>query len=197
MYTIGIDEAGRGALAGPISVGVVMIPKGFYPRLNSLPKLKDSKKLSARQRAAWFDYIKTDKRIIYATARVYPRTIERINISNSANLAASRAFERLIKNSGINLRNVNIFLDGGLYLGSKSHRGLGAKTIIRGDEKIVAVKLASIAAKVTRDNYMIKLQKRYPMYNLARHKGYGTMIHFSSIGKYGPKKIHRLTYLKN
>ncbi len=196
MYTIGIDEAGRGALAGPISVGVVLIPKGFYPRLSSLPKLRDSKKLSAKQRALWFNYIKNDKRIVYATARVYPRTIERINISNSANLAASRAFERLIKNSHINLRNVNIFLDGGLYLGLKIHKRLNTKTVIRGDEKIVAVKLASIAAKVTRDDYMIKLQKKYPMYSLARHKGYGTSLHFNSIGKYGPKKIHRLTYLK-
>lgn len=195
MNVIGIDEAGRGSLAGPVVVAAVVIPKGFYPRSSHLPKLRDSKKLSARQRELWFEYIKTHPNIFYASARVYPRGIEKKNISNSANLAASRSLEMLYRNAYARPYRDTISIDGSLYLDMNRHSDLNAKTIIRGDEKIVAIKLASIVAKVTRDAYMIRLHKRYPLYQFDLHKGYGTELHRKMIKKYGPSDAHRLTYI--
>ena len=193
MHTIGIDEVGRGALAGPIVVAAVSIPKGFYPRRTTLPKLRDSKKLNSTQRFLWFQYIKDHPKIAYSTARIYPRKIEKINIANCANLAAYRTFQKL--NSAP--RGVSVLLDGSLYLGSKFDQPAFAKTITRGDEKFVVIKLASIVAKVTRDRYMIKLSQRYPQYYFHLHKGYGTLAHRKMLRRFGPADTHRLTYLRN
>jgi len=195
MYTVGIDEAGRGALAGPVVVAVVAIPSSFTSRVRTLPRLRDSKKLSPIQRNVWFDYIKNTHDIFYTSARVYPGPIDRKNISVSANIAASRALDRMFERFGIHPRL--IMLDGSLYLHSTSHSDLNAKTIIRGDEKFVSIKLASIVAKVTRDTYMIRLNKKFPAYEFPRHKGYGTELHRSLINTHGPSSAHRLTYLKN
>jgi ribonuclease HII len=203
MYIIGIDEAGRGSLAGPIVVAAVSVPKGFYPRATALPKLRDSKKLNPNQRLLWFRYIRDHPHIIYTTARIYPRRIEKLNIANCANLAALRTLYKLIP--GLNhskfIRNSKllpaVFLDGSLYLGSKGKQPNFATTIIRGDEKFISIKLASIVAKVTRDNYMIRLHRKYPLYQFDRHKGYGTALHRNRINRFGPAQTHRLTYLKN
>jgi len=195
MYVIGVDEAGRGALAGPVVVGVVAIPKGFSPSKATLPPLRDSKKLSAHQRNIWFDYIKTHPDIFYTSASVYQASIDKKNIAKSANVAASRALDRIL---GRHVFTANsILLDGSLYLDSPRHNALHARTIIRGDQKFICIKLASIVAKVTRDGYMIRLHKKYPVYEFGRHKGYGTEIHRNMIQKHGPSDSHRLTYLKN
>lgn len=194
MCVVGIDEAGRGALAGPIVVAAVSIPRGFYPRRSSLPKLRDSKKLSPTQREVWFSYIKNHPDIVYTTARTYPRRIEKRNIANCANSAAFRCYNKII---GFINETEAVLLDGSLYLGGKTSQPSFAKTVTRGDEKLVVIKLASIVAKVTRDRYMIKLNKRYPEYQLHSHKGYGTLAHRRMIRRFGPAEIHRLTYLKN
>jgi len=240
-YIIGIDEVGRGALAGPVTVAAVILSKNFpikirvnpllilknkNPRLSASIKLRDSKKLSPRQRELWFEYIKTqinvdknaDKRrknisvnqrnnqhksaICYATASVSPKVIDRINISNAANLAATRAFNKLIRKQGIraSIHGSKVFLDGGLYLNKNSIRinqqnqYKSVSTIIKGDEKIPAIMLASIVAKVTRDRMMVKLHKKYPKYVFDRHKGYGTKKHIKAIKKYGPSPIHRKSF---
>jgi ribonuclease HII len=194
-YIVGVDEVGRGALAGPVVVAMVCVPKGFRTQNFGLGKLRDSKKLSAKKRERWFKFLQGHPKINYVLARVYPRAIERINISQAANLAAFRAFQRLIDVSGLSLNNCDIFLDGGLFLGKKN-RVVGAKTVIRGDEKIPAIKIASILAKVSRDRLMRRLAKRYPAYGFEKHKGYGTKKHRQAIKKYGPSEAHRLTFLK-
>lgn len=195
MYVLGIDEAGRGALAGPVVVGVVAIPRGFSPKSAALPPLRDSKKLSARQRNIWFDYIKMHPDLFYASARVYQASIDKNNIAKSANVAASRALDRIL---GRHVFTANsILLDGSLYLDSSGHKALHARTIIRGDQKFICIKLASIVAKVVRDGYMVRLHEKYPAYEFARHKGYGTELHRNMIQEYGPSDSHRLTYLKN
>jgi len=202
-YIIGIDEVGRGALAGNVTVAAVLLPRksqipnpklqtnSKFKILNSKLKLRDSKKLTPKQREIWFEYLKNELRLPYAVASVSPKIIDKINISKAANLAAGKAFSLLIKNSGLRIKNCEVFLDGGLYI-----QNLKFKIIIRGDEKIPAISLASIIAKVSRDRQMINLHKKYPKYGFEKHKGYGTKKHFKAIRKYGPSKIHRLTFLK-
>ncbi len=179
-------------MAGPVVVAAVLVPRSFYPRPSSLPRLRDSKKLNPGQREAWFKYIKGHPAISYTTARIYPRRIEKFNIARCANLAAARAFQRL----NLTPKNISIFLDGSLYLGSRPNQPSFARTITKGDEKFVVIKLASIIAKVTRDRYMIKLHQKEPLYRFNLHKGYGTRLHRSLIRRHGPAEVHRLTYLK-
>lgn len=213
-FIVGIDEVGRGALAGPVTVAAVAVPKNLGFRIQNLGKLKDSKRLSPKQREAWLEHLKNNPKITYALARVYPRTIERINISRAANTAALRVFDRLISSSQFPTSNCRVYLDGGLYLGNRRgstrtklvtvrkilHRSqpsqrLSVRTVVRGDEKITAVKIASIVAKVNRDKSMRRLAKKYPQYGFEVHKGYGTKKHFGAIKKYGPSEVHRLTFL--
>ncbi len=193
---VGIDEVGRGCLAGPVVVVAAMVRGNFKnPKLG---KLKDSKKLSAKQREAWFSYFKNNSHITYAVARVYPRQIEILNISQAANLAAHRAFSRLARKQALSrgkLGKTKIFLDGGLYLKNRASQPSNAKTVIKGDEKIRAVAVASIVAKVARDNFMRRLGKKYPEYGFEIHKGYGTKVHLAAIRRFGPTAAHRLTFL--
>ncbi len=217
-YIIGIDEVGRGALAGPVVVAAVCFPVGLKISSRKLGALKDSKKLSPKLRELWVKHFKSVTEISYKTARVYPRAIEKINISQAANRAAGLASERLIKSFQSSQQHTNklefvgmfkIFLDGGLYLKNKENQStlqhsfprldsgqIIAKTIIRADEKITAVKVASIIAKVQRDRYMEKLSKKHPCYGFETHKGYGTKRHMRAIKKHGPSKAHRLTFIK-
>jgi len=194
MYLVGIDEAGRGALAGPLVVAAVIIPRSFSPpSRKDLPPLRDSKKLSPRQRALWFEYLKNHPRISYVTVRVYPRRIEKLNVARAANWAAAKALEKLIAHQSSKIR-FSVALDGGLYLKDKESQPAWAKTIIKGDEKIVAIKLASIIAKIHRDNYMERLHRQYPAYQFRLHKGYGTSRHRQLIKHLGAIKPHRLTF---
>ncbi|MBI4094688.1 MAG: ribonuclease HII [Candidatus Liptonbacteria bacterium] len=212
-YLVGIDEVGRGSLAGPVVVAAALVPRELKITNRELGILKDSKKLTARQREKWFCYITAHPHINYAVARVYPRGIERMNITKAANLAAFRAFTRLSKSCVLSPKSLRIYLDGGLYLKSSGwqransnpdvksgprpeRRGRQiAKTVVRGDEKISAIKIASILAKVSRDRFMTRLAKRHPRYGFEIHKGYGTRAHFKAIKKYGPSEAHRLTFL--
>ena len=197
-YIIGIDEVGRGSLAGPVTVAAVAVPIRF--RLSgSQPPLRDSKKLTPLQRERWFEYIKSKPQVFYAISHVSPRVIDRINISNAANQAASRAFNRLINNHSLPTAGLRVYLDGGLkfpcplsYVPCPT-----VKTFVRGDEKFNVIKFASIVAKVTRDKYMINFHKKIPYYQFDCHKGYGTKKHFRAIKKYGPHQVHRLTFLKS
>lgn len=193
---IGIDEVGRGSLAGPVAVTALIMPKNLRVRSEKLPKLRDSKHLSVNQRNKIYDYLRAHPKISYVTARALPKTIDRINISRAANEAATRAFNKLVISQRLNVKSLKVYLDGGLYV--KRNFQLGTcnfRTLIRGDLKINAIKLASIAAKVTRDRYMVKLHKKYPKYGFDVHKGYGTKKHLRAIKKYGPCEVHRLTFV--
>ncbi|MEK7635701.1 MAG: ribonuclease HII [Patescibacteria group bacterium] len=201
-YIIGIDEVGRGALAGPVVVAAVAATTKF--RIQSARRqtklkipLRDSKKLSANQREVWFAFIKKQK-IPYAIARVSPKIIDKINISNTANLAATSALWALIKNYKLRIKNCRVYLDGGLYINSKfknkNLKNIKTQTIIRGDEKIPAISLASIIAKVSRDRYMKNLHKKYPRYDFIHNVGYGTKKHVRAIKKRGLSPIHRRTF---
>lgn len=191
-WVIGIDEVGRGALAGPVVVCAALISRGIrFPK--KLGKLKDSKRLSPKKREAWCAYFKDRSGVKFATACVHPRRIEKMNISRAANLAALRAYARLIANGGSRIANARVFLDGGLFLGNGG-RTANANTMIRGDEKISAVAIASIIAKVRRDRFMVRLAKKYPAYGFGVHKGYGTARHYGSIKKHGLCGAHRTTF---
>ena len=188
-YVIGIDEVGRGALAGLVTVTALVLQRKFKNKKLKTP-LRDSKKLSARQREIWFDFVKKQK-IPYVVASISPKVIDKINISNAANLAASRALLKLIKIHKLKNKSFTVRLDGGLYIRDLQ---LKTKTVIKGDEKIPAISLASIVAKVSRDRYMKKLHKKYPRYDFIHNVGYGTKKHIKAIKKYGFSPIHRRSF---
>ena len=159
--------------------------------------MRDSKKLSAKQREEWFALINQHPKIMHARASVYPKTIDRINISNAANLAAVRALEKLLARHKIPGRQCKVLLDGGLFLKTLNSKSniLNPRTIVKGDEKFNAIKLASIVAKVNRDRIISNNDREYPEYGLAQHKGYATRVHRKAVRKYGPSEIHRLSFL--
>jgi len=199
-WVIGADEAGRGPLAGPVTVGAILAPANFkITPPNSKLTLKDSKKLTKRQREEWFRWIKKNEkegRIFCATANVSPKTIDRINISRAADRAAARAIQKVVRMSGLAERDIVIaYLDGGLYP-KIPNSALALSTCIRADETIPVVSLASIAAKVTRDSLMDNLERKYPGYGFAINKGYGTRFHSNAIAKLGCSSVHRKTFLK-
>ena len=211
-WIVGIDEVGRGALAGPVVVAAAALALDARGRVAHAPfcTLKDSKKLSVVQRERLAGELRSVAKgigasgggVCFALARVYPRGIERLNISAAANRAALNAFLRLLKKYKLPPKT-QVYLDGGLYLGSKIRqeralkaREINAKTVIKGDEKISAVAAASIIAKVSRDGFMTKLAKEHPAYGFDVHKGYGTAIHYKALKKNGLCPAHRLTFLK-
>ncbi len=191
-YIIGVDEVGRGPLAGPVTVAAVIVPRHMRFRRTNLGELKDSKQLTQRQREAWFNYIETHSDITYAISRVTPRVIDRINISRASNLAATRSVARLVEEHKINISWCTVLLDGLLYLKMDD---VAYRTVVRGDEKFNAIKLASIVAKVNRDEEMKRLHKRFHQYGFAKHKGYGTEEHRAMIRKHGLCDAHRLSFI--
>ena len=188
-YVIGIDEVGRGPLAGPVTVCAAAVRRGtkFAPLENGV-RLDDSKKLSAKSREAWAKKLR-GAGVAFAIASVTPAVIDRINVSRAADLAAERCLAKLAEDKGISVKHSAIFLDGGLHAG-------GGKTIVRADQKITAVKAASVLAKVHRDALMKKLSKKYPAYGFEKHKGYGTKIHLAAIKKHGLSPVHRKTFCR-
>lgn len=210
-WVIGIDEVGRGALAGPVTVAAVMLALDARGRVAHAPfrSLKDSKKLSAAQREFWVRELRAAAlgdaaapAVRFAIARVYPRGIERINISAAANRAALKALAQLLKDHKIPAAT-KIYLDGGLFLKSKPHQEAFAETmklcvatVIKADERFPAVAAASIIAKAARDGFMTRLARQYPEYGFAVHKGYGTAAHRRAIKTHGPCPAHRLTFLR-
>ncbi len=189
-FVVGIDEAGRGPLAGPVAVGAVMVTtnfnKGFFKGI------KDSKKLTPDEREFWFELAVEEKKIgnlDFAVSLVSPEIIDKRGITYAIRLGIKRCLAKI--NTP---RDAQIFLDGGLHASKEFSHQL---TVIRGDEKIPLISLASVLAKVTRDRYMIRLSKKIPEYGFHLHKGYGTFMHRVAIKLYGSSQYHRQSFLKN
>ena len=189
-YIIGIDEVGRGCLAGPLTVGAIL-KKGRV----DLRGIKDSKKLSVKQRGEWLEKIKSwnlkHEALSVATASIGAQIIDKIGISAAARLAVGRCLKKLKLSSKFHVSRFKILLDGSLYA---PRTYLNQKTIIKGDEKIPLIAAASIVAKVHRDRKMTRLHQLFPQYGFAIHKGYGTKFHSAAIKKHGLSKIHRRSF---
>jgi ribonuclease HII len=187
---IGIDEAGRGPLAGPVAVGAVKVSENFDRSF--FKGIRDSKKLSEAERELWYALaLEAKKRgeLDFAVVLVSEKIIDKHGIS----YAIKRGIKRVLKKVSGEGNGEQIFLDGGLKAPEEFIHQL---TIIRGDEKIPAISLASIMAKVTRDRLMVRISKKYPEFAFEMHKGYGTAIHRQAIIKYGSTEIHRKSFLK-
>lgn len=184
-HIIGIDEAGRGPLAGPVAVGIVRIPIDFDWAI--LPGVADSKQLTANVREAMAEraHVLKEARVLdYCVSMVSARVIDRIGIVRAVFLGLRRGLERL----NVDPQCSVIKLDGLLYAPENfTHQ----QTIIKGDETEKVIGLASIMAKVTRDDYMVRKAKAYPAYAFERHKGYGTVVHRRAIREYGLCDLHR------
>ncbi len=188
---IGIDEAGRGPLAGPVAVGAVLIPRGFNTAL--LSGVRDSKQLTERKREEWYAQMLSWRRdgfLSFSVALVGAVHIDRAGIVSAINLALHRSLARLSADPA----SSRVLLDGGLR--APAHYEY-QKTIIRGDESEEAIALASIAAKVTRDRHMRRLGVLYPEYAFAVHKGYGTPAHYRALKKHGISPVHRRSFLRS
>lgn len=192
-YVIGIDEAGRGALAGPVCVGAVFMPIDFDWRKafslvtrRGIPKLRDSKQLSPQQRDILFKYIISHGRLKHAAAFTDAETIDSIGIVNAAHEAAACAIGAL----GIAPSRVEVLLDAGLRVPSRWSQ----ESFVRGDETIPVIALASIVAKVTRDRRMEELSGAYDTYRFEEHKGYGTLMHRRTIARVGLSDLHRVSF---
>lgn len=181
-YICGIDEAGRGPLAGPVVVGAVILPADSL-----IEGVNDSKKISEKKRERVFEEI-VNTAISYSTGIVDQKTIDEINILNATKLAVKKAIESLeIKPDLIlvdALTNIETF-------------GIPYKSIIKGDAKEYSIAAASIIAKVTRDRMMLEWDKVFPEYGFAKHKGYGTAAHIQALKENGPCMLHRKTFIKN
>lgn len=194
-YTIGIDEAGRGPLAGPVSVGVVGISaehQRVVEEMFALLKGRDSKKWSEKKREEWFEKICEARHtglIVFSGVMVGARTIDEKGIMYAVKSALVRGLERL----DMNPLHVRVVLDGGLHAPAVYEH---QETIIKGDEKEIVIALASIVAKVTRDRHMRTLAEKYPTYGFEVHKGYGTAKHYAAIETYGICEEHRRSFLK-
>lgn len=178
-YVAGIDEAGRGPLAGPVVAAAVILPKNIF-----IENLKDSKKLSPNKREEIFDEIK-EKAITYGIGMVDEKHIDKINILNATKIAMNKAvialnpIPELLLIDAVHLNEVNI----------------KQKVIEHGDNLSVSIAAASILAKVTRDRIMEELDLIYPLYGFGKHKGYGTKEHIDAIKKYGICPIHRISFV--
>ena len=207
-YIVGIDEVGRGPLAGPVAVCAFMITEKGAERflqqksLGKLP-LRDSKKLSKSQREIWFTEIKKLQKALkcnFVVSMVSAQKIDKIGIAPAIRFALAQSLKKLENNSVYRVfrhgekHGTHIFLDGGLKAPIEYKN---QQTIIKGDEKIPVISLASICAKVMRDNHMQKMAKKYPAYGFENHVGYGTAAHYTAIKKQGLTEIHRRSFLKN
>lgn len=188
-YIIGIDEVGRGPLAGPVAVGAVFLPVGF-PR-SFYKGVRDSKKLSPQIREEWCQKIEKaakEGKLKFAVSFVGHNVIDKKGLSYSIKKALSQSLKKL----DVSPEEVKIFLDGGLKAPPEFKN---QETVIKGDDKIPAISLASIVAKVARDKRMVQLSEIYPNYGFHSHKGYGTYAHCVALKKYGLCPIHRRSFL--
>lgn len=176
----GVDEAGRGPLAGPVCAAAVVLPFGC-----EIPGLDDSKKLSDKRRRELFPVIQ-EKALGYAVAFADHKEIDELNILQATFLAMERALKALPCQPDI------VLIDGN----RSRDFGVEAQTIVRGDSLSASIAAASILAKVTRDDYMMKMAETYPGYGFEIHKGYGTKAHYAALEALGPCEIHRMTFLK-
>lgn len=176
----GIDEAGRGPLCGPVCAAAVILPLDC-----EIEGINDSKKLSEKKREAIFEVIK-EKAVAYSVCMVDAKTIDEINILQATFLAMRTAVENLDIKPDIAL------IDGN----GKPGLSIEERTIVKGDSKSISIAAASILAKVTRDRYMLEADAKYPEYQFAKHKGYGTKLHYEMIAEYGICSEHRRSFLK-
>ncbi len=185
-FIIGVDEVGRGPLAGPVAVGAVLVS----PRmLKNFRDIKESKQLTVAMREEWVakmqSYLCDELRI--AVSMVSASTIDRIGIVP----AIRRALERSLKKLKVDAGECEVLLDGGLYA---PERFTHQRTIIHGDAQVTVIAMASVVAKVHRDRYMVRLHKKYPLYNFDQHKGYGTRRHVTALKTHGLSDIHRVSF---
>ncbi len=192
---VGIDEAGRGALAGPVCVGAVLCPQDFDWRevfalitRKGTPRLRDSKQLSAQQRDILFEYIAAHGRLRHAAAFVDAKTIDEIGIANAARQAAAVALQEL----RVSPEKTDVLLDAGLRVSDVWDQ----ESFVRGDERIPVIALASIVAKVLRDRVMEDYALEYERYFFDIHKGYGTLRHRQAIRRHGLSDLHRSTFCR-
>ena len=176
----GCDEAGRGPLCGPVVAAAVILPPSLI-----IPGLDDSKKLTEKKREALFDVI-VKNATAYAICEATPAEIDEINILNASMLAMRRAVESLSVKADFAL------IDGNCSRGFE----IPTETVVKGDSKSYSIAAASILAKVTRDRQCIELDRDYPEYGIAKHKGYPTKDHMDAVRKHGPSPIHRRSFLK-
>lgn len=185
LFLIGIDEAGRGPLAGPVVVAGIKCRAGSEGLFKGI---KDSKKLSFGQREEWFLHLTNNPHIEWVAVKVWPATIDRINIYQATLLGAKRVCSKLC--SKLSLEQYRVLLDGSLYLSKK----ISQKTIIKGDELVPIISAASVIAKVVRDRTMFRLHKKYPQYRFDLHKGYATRLHCKLLKTLGYSQIHRFSF---
>ena len=176
----GVDEAGRGPLAGPVYAAAVILKPGAR-----IDGINDSKKLSEKKREELYDVI-IENSIAYAVYSVDEKTIDEVNILNATHMAMNGAVNSLSVPPDF------VLIDGN----SIKNMTLPHETIVKGDAKSISIAAASILAKVSRDRYIIQMAEKYPEYGFEKHKGYGTKAHTEAILKYGPCEIHRKTFLK-
>lgn len=176
----GIDEAGRGPLAGPVCAAAVILPEHA-----EIPGLNDSKKLSDKKRRELMPLIK-EQALAYGIAFASEAEIDEINILQATFLAMKRALELL------NIQPDLVLVDGN----RDPNLGLTTETVVHGDSLSANIAAASVLAKVTRDDLMIELAEKYPQYGFEVHKGYGTKVHYQALEQFGPCEIHRQSFLK-
>lgn len=176
----GVDEAGRGPLAGPVYAAAVILPVE-----TEIAGLNDSKKLSEKKREELFDII-NDVAISVSVGTASEKEIDEINILNATFLAMKRAVE------GLEISPDYAIIDGN----RAPNLEIPTETVVKGDGKVMSVAAASIIAKVSRDRFMLKMAEQYPEYQFEKHKGYGTRLHYEMIEKYGVSSIHRKSFLK-
>ena len=176
----GIDEAGRGPLAGPVYAAAVWLPEGLV-----IDGLNDSKKLSEKKREALFDVIK-ENAVAYGIGFANEKEIDEINILQATYLAMRRAYDNMQKACDY------VLIDGNRM----PPMPVPGETIVKGDAKSPSIAAASILAKVSRDRVMLEYAKQYPGYHFEKHKGYGTKLHYEALREHGPSEIHRPSFLR-
>ena len=176
----GVDEAGRGPLAGPVCAAAVILPRDLQ-----IEGLNDSKKLTDKRRRALFDVI-TAQAVSYGIAFASEQEIDEINILQATFLAMRRALDQL------SVRPAIALIDGN----RETDFGFPVRTIVKGDSLSANIAAASVLAKVTRDDFMLEQAQRYPQYGFDVHKGYGTRAHYEALRQHGPCPIHRRSFLK-
>ncbi len=176
----GVDEAGRGPLCGPVVAGACILPNDF-----DCTGLNDSKKLTEKKREALYEII-TENAIAWAVGMASPAEIDEINILNASMLAMRRAIEGLSVSADFALVDGNV----------TRNLPITAKAVVKGDATVASIAAASVLAKVTRDRLLVDLDRQYPQYGLARHKGYPTKDHMEAVRKYGVAPIYRKTFLR-
>ena len=176
----GVDEAGRGPLAGPVYAAAVILPRDAV-----IEGLNDSKKLTEKKREALFDVI-TERALTYGIASASVEEIEKLNILNATFLAMNRAIDKLDPIPELAL------IDGNRSTGI----AMPGRCVVKGDSRCADIAAASILAKVSRDRYMLTLAEKYPQYHFEQHKGYGTKLHYEALREYGPSPEHRPSFLR-